>query len=88
MSKASTYVRELYAFTQVVARWRHYLLGKHFIIQTYHKSLKELMSQVVHTLEQQYYLTKLLGYDFTIEYRTGKGNIIVDALSRLPAKYL
>ena len=51
MSKASTYVKELYAIAQAVARWRHYLLGKRFIIKIDHKSLKELVSQVVHALE-------------------------------------
>ena len=88
MSRASTYVRELYAITQAMARWRHYLLGKKFISKTDHKSMKDLMSQVIHTPEQQYYLTKLLGYELSIEYRTGKGNAAADALSQLPAEYL
>ena len=85
MSKASTYVRELYAITQAVARWRHYLLGRKFTIRTDHRSLKELMSQVIQTPEQQYYLTKLLGYEFDIVYRAGKANAAADSLSRLPA---
>lgn len=42
------YVKELYAITQAVQKWRHYLLGKPFIIKTDHKSLTELVSQVVH----------------------------------------
>ena len=88
LSKASTYVRELYAITQAVARWRHYLLGKKFIIKTDHKSLKELMSQVIQTPEQQYFLTKLLGYDFDIEFRTGKSNTTADALSGSVATHL
>ena len=88
MAKASTYVRELYAITQAVARWQHYLLGKRFLIRTDHHSLKELMSQVIQTPEQQYFLTKLLGYEFDIEYRTGKSNAAADALSRSPATLL
>nr|KYP38538.1 Retrovirus-related Pol polyprotein from transposon 297 family [Cajanus cajan] len=47
MAKASTYVRELYALTQAVARWRHYLLGKRFLIRTDHHTLKDLMYQVI-----------------------------------------
>lgn len=44
---ASTYVRELATITSAVKKWRQYLLGHQFIILTDHKSLKELMSQVV-----------------------------------------
>ena len=80
MSLASAYVRELYAITQAIARWRHYLLGKRFLIKIDQKSLKELMSQVIQTPEQQYYLTKLLGYEFDIEYQFGHSNAAADAL--------
>lgn len=82
MTVASAYVRELYAVTQAVHKWRHYLLGRHFIIKTDHRSLRELMLQVVQTQEQQFYLTKLMGFDYEIVYRTGKSNGAVDALSR------
>ena len=88
MSLASAYVRELYAITQAVARWRHYLLGKRFLIKTDQKSLKELMSQVIQTPEQQYYLIKLLGYEFDIEYRAGHSNAAAEALSRILAAHL
>lgn len=81
--RASTYVRELHAITTAVRKWRQYLLGHPFIILTDHKSLKELMSQVVQTPEQQIYLSKLLGYDYTIQYKVGKSNIVADALSRI-----
>lgn len=81
---ASTYVRELHAITTAVQKWRQYLLGHPFVILTDHKSLKELMSQVIQTPEQQVYLSKLLGYDYTIQYKVGKSNLVADALSRLP----
>lgn len=81
---SSTYVRELYAITSVVRKWRHYLLGSSFIILIDHKSLKDLMSQVIQTPEQQNYLVKLLGYDYEIKYKPGSTNIVADALSRLP----
>ncbi|KAF7844469.1 Ty3/gypsy retrotransposon protein [Senna tora] len=82
LSKASAYVRELYAITQAVMKWRHYLLGRRFTIKTDHKSLKELMHQVVQTPEQQFYLSKLLDFDFEIVYRMGRTNLVADALSR------
>lgn len=83
MQRASTYVRELHAITVVVRKWCHYLLGQHFIILTDHKSLKDLMSQVIQAPEQQQYLSKLLGYDYSIQYRPGSGNAAADALSCL-----
>lgn len=85
LQKASTYVCELHAVTSAVHKWRHYLLGTSFTILTYHKSLRDLMSQVIQTPEHQQYLSKLLGYDYTIKYKPGAANIAADALSRIPA---
>ena len=53
IQQASTYVRELHAITSAVRKWGHYLLGHAFVILTDHRSLKELMSQVIQTPEQQ-----------------------------------
>lgn len=67
--------------------WSQYLLGHQFTILTDHRSLKELMSQVVQTPEQQLYLARLLGYDYRIQYRSGKANTAADALSRIPENF-
>lgn len=83
LQHASTYIRELHAITSTVRKWRHYLLGYPFVIITDHKSLKDLMSQVIQMPEQQHYLSKLLGFDYSIQYRSGSGNVAVDALSRI-----
>jgi hypothetical protein len=80
--RSSTYIRELHAITTAVKRWRQYLLGRAFTILTDHKSLKELMNQHIQTPEQQVYLAKLLGYDYTIMYKAGSHNLVADALSR------
>ncbi|KAL4580133.1 hypothetical protein LXL04_016314 [Taraxacum kok-saghyz] len=61
MQNASTYVRELYAITEAVKKWRQYLLGCQFRIFTDQRSLKHLLTQVVQTPEQQKWATKLLG---------------------------
>lgn len=37
-------------------------------------------------MEQQKWVSKLLGLNYTIEYRPGKENSVADALSRLPGK--
>lgn len=76
---ASTYVHELFA----VKKWRQYLLCHHFTIITNHHVLKELMTQVVQTSKQQMYLARLMGYDYSIHYRSGKLNMAANALSKL-----
>ena len=65
-------------------KWRQYLLGRCFIIRTDQKSLCALLDQVIQTPEQQYYLAKLLGYQYSIVYKLGKENCATDALSRQP----
>ncbi|PNX60975.1 hypothetical protein L195_g052211, partial [Trifolium pratense] len=83
MLQASTYVRELCAITSAVKKWRTYLLGNTFIIYTDQRSLRELMTQVIQTPEQQFYLAKLLGYSYEIVYKLGPQNRVADALSRV-----
>lgn len=74
--KVYTYVRKLHAITIAVKKWRQYLLGHPFIILMDHKSLKELMSRIVQTPEQQVYLSKLLGHDYSIQYKSGKQTLL------------
>ena len=80
---SSAYVRELFAVTTAVKKWCQYLLGHRFTIITDHRSLKELLTQVVQTPEQHTYLARLMGYDFQIQFRSGATNQAADALSRL-----
>ncbi|GJW87713.1 ty3-gypsy retrotransposon protein [Tanacetum coccineum] len=82
MQQASTYVRELYAITEAVAKFRHYLFGHYFIIRTDHHSLRHISDQTIQTPEQQALLPKLLGYNFRIEYKAGTSNGGADGLSR------
>ncbi|MCH81104.1 hypothetical protein A2U01_0001883 [Trifolium medium] len=84
MARASTYIRELHAITSGVKRWLQYLLGHFFIIQTDHKSLKELITYVIQTPKQQHYLSKLLGYNYEIQYKPDNTNVVADALSCAP----
>ena len=82
--RSSTYVRELFAITAAIKKWRQYLLGHRFIILTDHRSLKELLTQAVQTPEQHMYLAKLMGYDYQILYRSGAHNQAADVLSQVP----
>ena len=78
----SIYEKEYLAILMAVEKWRHYLEQEQFIIQTDHESLKYLLDQKIHTTIQKKVLTKLLGLRYTILYRKGRENIIIDALSR------
>ena len=52
------------------------------MIKTDHQSLKHLLEQRLVTICQHKWLTKLLGMDYEIRYRSGKSNVAADALSR------
>ena len=80
---SSTYIRELAAITMAVKKWRHYLLGHPFVILTDHQSLRDLMTQAVQIPEQHRYLIRLLGFEYSIQYRPGRENGVADALSRV-----
>jgi RNase H-like domain found in reverse transcriptase len=73
----------MYTIQSAVLKWRQYLLGRSFVIRTDHRSLHHLLTQTIQSLEQQQFLSKLVGYDFSIEYKSGSSNAAADALSRV-----
>jgi hypothetical protein len=78
----STYEKELLSLVTAVQKWRPYLLGHSFVVRTDHQSLKFLLEQKVGTVMQQRWLSKLLGYDFVVEFKKGRDNKVADGLSR------
>ncbi|PNX92586.1 Ty3/gypsy retrotransposon protein, partial [Trifolium pratense] len=82
MQSSSVYVREMFAITEAVKKWRQYLIGRHFHIFTDQKSLKSLLVQTIQTTEQQKWTSKLQGFSFDIFYKPGNTNLVADALSR------
>ena len=70
------------AIVKSVRHWRPYLLGRTFTVRTDQRSLKYLMDQQITTPAQAHWLSKLLGYDYKIEYKPGLANQAADSLSR------
>jgi hypothetical protein len=80
--KLAAYERELIGLVQAIRHWRPYLWGRHFLVRTDHYALKFLLDQRLSTVPQHQWVSKLFGYDFSIEYRPGSLNVVADALSR------
>lgn len=78
----STYEKELFALVEAVQKWRPYLFEQSFVVETDQQALKFFLEQCVGTAVQQKWIAKLLGYDFKIQYKKGKENVVADALSR------
>jgi hypothetical protein len=51
-------------------------------VRTDHFSLKYLLDQRLSTIPQHQWASKLLGFDFKVEYKPGAKNTVVNALSR------
>lgn len=63
---------ELLAVVLALQRWKHYLLGRHFLLKTDHYTLKYLLEQRTTTTEQQRLLVKLMPYDLLLCIVQGK----------------
>jgi hypothetical protein len=57
-------------------------LGQRFQIKTDYQRIKYFLEQLISSLEQQKWVTKLFGYHYEIIYKKGKENVVADALSR------
>lgn len=78
----AAYERELIGLVHAVRHWRPYLWGRRFVVKTDHFSLKYLLDQRLSTIPQHHWVGKLLGFDFSVEYKPGQSNAVADALSR------
>lgn len=76
--------REMLAIVDALRKWRHYLLGQKVTIVTDHKSLEFFASQPHLNARQARWAGLLAEYDYEIQHRPGKTNVVADALSRRP----
>jgi hypothetical protein len=77
----SAYEKEALAIIEALKRWRHYFLGSKLVIKTDQQSLKFITDQRITKGVQHKLMLKLLEFDFSIEYKKGKENVVADALS-------
>jgi hypothetical protein len=79
--KLAAYEQELIGLVQAVRHWRPYLWGRHFTVRTDHFALKFLLDQRLSIVPQHQWVSKLFGFDFSVEYQPGCLNTIANALS-------
>lgn len=82
----AAYERELIGLVLAIRHWRPYLWGRRFLVRTDHYSLKFLLDQRLATIPQHHWVGKLLGFNFSVEYKVGSTNTVADALSRRDTK--
>eukprot|EP00253_Pinus_taeda_P020294 PITA_20294 len=80
--KYSAYDLELAAVIHALKMWRHYLLGRKFLLLIDHHSLTNYFSQPTLNARQARWADFLSGFDFDIRHLKGKENRVADALSR------
>ena len=62
--------------------WQHYLLGSHFTIITDNVATSYFQTQKKLSLKQARWQDFLVEFDYRLEYKPGKANVVADALSR------
>jgi hypothetical protein len=76
-----THDLELAIVVMALRTWHHYLLGNVVHIYMNHKSLKYIFTQLDLNMRQRRWLELIKDYEFEVQYRPGKADVIVDALN-------
>ncbi|XP_015946584.1 uncharacterized protein LOC107471601 [Arachis duranensis] len=74
--------KEMTAVVHCLRTWRHYLLGSHFIVKTDNVATSYFQTQKKLSPKQARWQDFLAEFDFDFEYKSGKTNVVADALSR------
>lgn len=85
----STGEKEALACLWACEKWHLYLWGRPFVIRTDHQALVTLLSNKgsgIRPLRITRWTSRLLNYNFKMEYLRGTNNLVADAFSRLPVR--
>ncbi|KAH9706417.1 Endonuclease [Citrus sinensis] len=74
--------KEMTAIVHYLRVWRHYLLGSHFVILTDNVAMSYFQTQKKLSPKQVRWQEFLAEFDYRLEYKPGKANVVADALSR------
>jgi hypothetical protein len=77
-----THDLEMAAIVHALKMWRHYLLGRKFVLMTDHCGLRYLFDQPKLNARQARWMALLSEFDFEIKHVKGKENKVANALSR------
>lgn len=80
--KYSAYDLELTTIIHALKMWRHYLMGRKFLLLTDHHSLINYFIQSTLNVRPARWVDFLSGFEFDIKHLKGKENQVADALSR------
>ena len=70
------------AVVHCLRTWRHYLLGSKFLVKTDNVATSYFQSQKKLSPKQARWQDFLAEFDYVLEYKPGKANLVADALSR------
>jgi hypothetical protein len=77
-----THDLELVSIVHALKMWRHYLLGRKFVLMTDHCGLRYMFDQPKLNSRQARWMALLSDFDFEIKHIKGKENRVVDALAK------
>ena len=77
-----THDLELAAIMHALKMWRHYLLGRRFLLMTDNCGLRHMFDQPKLNARKARWMGLLSEFDFEIKHVKGKENKVVDALSK------
>jgi hypothetical protein len=77
-----THDLELASIVHALKMWRHYLLGRKFVLMTDHSGMRYLFDQPKLNARKARWMALISEFDFEIKHIKGKENRVVDSLSR------